>query len=64
MSREEKARRVRSAILKLVKDQGHLSPNEIRIILALERIVARLSNDPMLDKHLILMMDFGLVTLI
>ena len=53
MSREEKARIVRSAILKLVKGKNSLSANEIRVILALERIVARLSFDSKLDKHLI-----------
>ena len=53
MSREEKAHKVRSAILKLVKNMGALSANEIRVIVSLERIVARLSNDLKLDKHLI-----------
>ncbi len=61
MSREEKARKVRNAILKIVKDDGLLSPNEIRIILSLERIVARLSNNPILDKHLIYKGGFVLI---
>ena len=53
MNREEKARKVRSAIIKTVKSEGTLSVNEIRIIISLERIVARLSNDSKLDKHLV-----------
>ena len=61
MSREEKARKVRNAILKIVKNDELLSPNEIRIILSLERIVARLSHDPILDKHLIYKGGFVLI---
>ena len=53
MSREERARKVRSAIIKIVKTESGLSANEIRVIVSLERIVARLSNDPKLDKHLV-----------
>lgn len=51
--REEKARKIRSAIIKLVKSEPVLSANEIRIIVSLERIVARLSSEPQLDKHLV-----------
>ncbi len=53
MSREKQAREIRNAILKLVRSDSSLSANELRIILALERIVARLSADSNLDKHLI-----------
>lgn len=53
MSREEEARTVRSAILRLAKEDDGLSANEVRVILAIERIVARLSADLKLDKHLI-----------
>lgn len=53
MSRKKKANEVRNAILKLVKQEIGLSANEIRVILALEGIVARLSADPKLDKHLV-----------
>ncbi len=53
MSREKKANEVRNAILKLVKQGIGLSANEIRVVLALERIVAHLSADPKLEKHLI-----------
>ena len=53
MKREEKARKVRSDIINIVKNEGTFSANEIRIILSLERIVARLSSDPKLDKHLV-----------
>jgi hypothetical protein len=53
MSREKRAVAIRNAIIKLVKDGGGLSANEIRVIVALERIVARLSVDPTLDAHLV-----------
>src|SRR5215831_8141721 len=53
MNREEMAKKVRASILQLVKDGSGLSANEIRIILALERIVARLTNDPKLNRHLV-----------
>ena len=53
MSREKQARKIRSAIIDLVKSKGMLSANEIRVILSLERIVARLSRDPELDNHLV-----------
>jgi hypothetical protein len=49
MSREEKAKKVRSAIIKIVKTERVLSANDIRVIVSLERIVARLSSDPKLD---------------
>lgn len=53
MSRNEKAGRIKTEILKLADKNSELSINEIRVILALERIVARLSNNSILDKHLI-----------
>lgn len=53
MSREKQAVAVRNAIIKLVKEGVGLSANEIRVIVALERIVARLSADATLDAHLI-----------
>lgn len=53
MSRESQAKVIRSSIIKMVKSDNSLDANEIRVILSLERIVARLSNDPRLDKHLI-----------
>ncbi len=53
MSREEKAKKVRSAIIKIVKTERVLSANDIRVIVSLERIVTRLSTDSKLDKHLI-----------
>jgi len=52
MKREEKARKIRAAIIELSRKPNALSPNEIRVILALERIVTRLASDPSLDKHL------------
>lgn len=53
MSRESQAKSVRNSIVKMAKSDTSLNANEIRVILALERIVARLSSDPMLDKHLV-----------
>lgn len=53
MTREEQARKTRSALIDLSTKDSSLSVNELRIILALERIVARLSSEPLLDKHLI-----------
>jgi hypothetical protein len=53
MSREKKALQVKNAILKFVRQGGELSANEIRIILALERIVARMNVDPKLGQHLV-----------
>lgn len=53
MSREELARKTRSALIELGSKDSSFSVNELRIILALERIVARLSNNSILDKHLI-----------
>lgn len=53
MTREKRAIGVRNAIIKLIKEGVGLSANEIRVIVALERIVARLSTDPILDTHLV-----------
>lgn len=53
MSREKQAVAIRNAIIKLVKQGAGLSANEIRVIVALERIVARLSADATLDAHLV-----------
>jgi hypothetical protein len=53
MTREQQARRIRAAIIDLSKKDDSLSVNEIRVILALERVVARLAHDPLLDKHLV-----------
>lgn len=61
MSREQKANTVRNAIIKLVKTESSLSANEIRIILSIERIVARLTSDPKLDKNLIFKGGFVLL---
>ncbi len=53
MSRESQAKAIRNSIIKIAKSDTSLDANEIRVILSLERIVARLSNDPTLDKHLV-----------
>jgi len=53
MSRSEKARKVRVQLAKLASAGTSLSVNELRIVLALERIVARLVQDKILEKHLV-----------
>ncbi len=53
MSRESQAKTIRNYIIKMAKSDTSLDANEIRVILSLERIVARLSNDPHLDRHLV-----------
>ncbi len=53
MSRESQAKAIRNSIIKMAKKHTSLDANEIRVILSLERIVARLSNEQRLDKHLV-----------
>lgn len=53
MSREEKARKIRAELTKLGSASDVLSVNELRIILALERIVARLVQHKELEKSLV-----------
>lgn len=53
MSREEKARKVRAQITKIASVEGSWSVNELRIVLGLERIVARLIHHKELEKHLV-----------
>lgn len=53
MSREEKARKVRAQLTKIAAQDNALTVNELRIILALERIVARLVQHNQLEKHLV-----------
>ncbi len=53
MNRNDKARRIRVQLTKLAALNGSLSVNELRIVLALERIVARLVQYKDLDRHLV-----------
>ena len=61
MTRAEKGREVRDAILKLAKIDKSLSVNEFRVVLTLERIVARLSHHPLLANHLVFKGGFVLL---
>lgn len=53
MSIETRANKIRSELTKLAGAGDTFSVNELRILLALERIVARLTSDKTLDKHLV-----------
>lgn len=53
MSREDKARKIRVQLTKIANTKGSWSVNELRIVLGLERIVARLIQNKELEKHLI-----------
>ncbi len=53
MSGKDRANKVRAELTKLANSGNTFSVNELRVILALERIVARLAADKLLDKHLV-----------
>ncbi|MCM2280800.1 MAG: nucleotidyl transferase AbiEii/AbiGii toxin family protein [Bdellovibrionaceae bacterium] len=53
MSREVRANKIRVELTRLANSGDTFSVNELRILLALERIVARLTADKTLDKHLV-----------
>lgn len=53
MSREEKARKIRAHITQIASGKDSWSINELRIVLGLERIVARLIHHKDLEKHLV-----------
>lgn len=53
MSREKRAQNIRAELTKLAEASDKFSVNELRIILALERIVARLTAHKKLEKHLV-----------
>lgn len=61
MSRELKARRVTDALKKLVKESPGCSLNELRVVVALERAIARFENHPRLSSHLIFKGGFVLL---
>ena len=50
---EVRANKIRAELTKLANTGNTFSVNELRVILALERIVARLTADKALDKHLV-----------
>lgn len=64
MSREEKARKLRLNLTKIAAGDSTLSVNDLRVELALERIVARLSTDPKLKNHLIYKGGFVLLKML
>jgi hypothetical protein len=53
MNREEKARKIRAELTQIASGKDSWSINELRIVLGLERIVARLIHHKELEKHLI-----------
>lgn len=53
MSREEKARKIRTQLTQMANTKDAWSINELRIVLGLERIVARLIHHKELEKHLV-----------
>jgi predicted nucleotidyltransferase component of viral defense system len=61
MSREEKAQKIRAQLTKLANTKDSWSVNELRIVLGLERIVARLIQDKELEKHLVFKGGFVLM---
>ena len=53
MNREEKARKIRAELTQIASGKDSWSINELRIVLGLERIVARLIHHKELEKHLV-----------
>jgi hypothetical protein len=61
VSRAVKARRVMQELKKISKTSNNLSLNELRVVIALERAVARLESHPRLKDHLIFKGGFVLL---
>ncbi len=61
MSRMAQATAVKAALKMLEKQMPHNSINELRIIVAIERVVARLERHPQLSKHLVFKGGFVLL---
>jgi len=61
MTRALKATAVKAALKKLEKEFPHQSVNELRIIVALERVVARLERHPRLSENLVFKGGFVLL---
>lgn len=53
MSRSTQAKKVMDALKKLANPNGHHSLNELRLVIALERAIARFERHPQLSEHLI-----------
>lgn len=53
MNREEKARKIRAQLTQIANTKDSWSINELRIVLGLERIVARLIHHKELERHLV-----------
>lgn len=64
MSRIKKAVQIRAQLVTLAKTTDAFSINELRIILSLERIVARLESSPKLRSHLIFKGGFVLLKIL
>lgn len=54
MSRKIEANRLSNIIKNLVKQDSTRTLNELRVLIAMERVVARLEANPVLSKHIIL----------
>ena len=61
MSLDKKGRDLMEAIKKFSSSHSHLDVNELRIIIALERAIARIENSPKLARHLIFKGGFVLL---
>ena len=61
MTREQKANKLRAQLTKFASESQTFSTNELRVILSLERIVARLEASPALTDHLIFKGGFVLL---
>lgn len=61
MSREQRARNIRTQLTRLANTKGSWSINELRIVLGLERIVARLIHHNELERHLVYKCGFVLM---
>jgi hypothetical protein len=61
MSRSIQAKKVKDALKKLAGIEGQSSLNELRLVVALERVVARLERHPRLSEHLIFKGGFVLL---
>lgn len=58
---KEKANQLIQSLKKMASSNTHLSINELRVILALERTIARLQHDTVLADHLIFKGGFVLL---
>ena len=61
MSREEKAQQVRNALAKICRQDPRKDINKLRIIIALERTIARFETVQLLEKHIVFKGGFVLL---